>query len=270
MTLAEVIARPDVWRGDRLASSAMQVVSSGFAQLDAALPGGGWPRGALTELLVDQSGIGELGLLMPALANIKQDGGWSVLIAPPYSPHAPAWVAAGVDLSQLLVVSPSQQYRAQRADIIAPSPGEGDGGRVFTMAAKACSETLWASEQALASGAAQAVLSWCGHADLRQLRRLQVAAAAGNALAFLFRPLRAAAAASVAPLRLRLTAAADGLMLDILKRRGPPLAQPLHIAMPRPIRRPSRELLHGFPRSSPMAGHPATAALARSPSASIA
>ena len=48
--LAEVLARPDVWRGDRCAVAPLPAVPSGFGALDAELPGGGWPRGALTEL----------------------------------------------------------------------------------------------------------------------------------------------------------------------------------------------------------------------------
>ena len=38
---------PDIeaalWRGDQLGSPVTSVVSSGFAALDAELPGGGWP-----------------------------------------------------------------------------------------------------------------------------------------------------------------------------------------------------------------------------------
>ena len=208
MSLGEVMARPDIWRGDRFATAALSTVASGFAGLDTALPGGGWPRGALTELLLDGCGLGELSLLMPALVRIKAMDGWSVLIAPPHPLHAPAWAAAGVDLARLAVVSP-----------VAPR------------------DALWAAEQALNSGAPQAVFCWAGAADARQLRRLQVAAAAGNALAFLFRPARAAGQSSVAPLRLQLSAGEQGtLSVHILKRRGPPLAQPLSITLLRPVR----------------------------------
>ena len=206
--LAEVLARPDVWRGDRIAAASLPTVASGFAVLDAELPGGGWPRGALSELLVDGAGLGELSLLMPALAAIRAEGGWSLAVGAPYPLHAPAWAAAGVDLARLVVVSPAAERDA-----------------------------LWAAEQALASGAPDAVLCWTTHADARAVRRLQVAAAAGGAAAFLFRPTRAAAEASVAPLRLALAAAPAGrLAVSILKRRGPPLAAPLHLEPPRPAR----------------------------------
>jgi protein ImuA len=43
-------------------------VDTGYASLSAELPSGGWPLGALIELLPAHSGIGELRLLQPALA----------------------------------------------------------------------------------------------------------------------------------------------------------------------------------------------------------
>jgi hypothetical protein len=206
--LAEILVRSDVWRGDRFAPAPRPVVASGFPALDRELPGGGWPRGALTELLLDGGGLGELSLLLPALAGVRAGGGWSLLVAPPGPLHAPAWAAGGADLARLAVVSPASPRDA-----------------------------LWAMEQALASGAPAAVLGWAGHADARALRRLQVAAVAGGGLAFLFRPARAAAEASAAPLRLQLAATADGrLAVRLLKRRGPPLAAPLALAVPRPAR----------------------------------
>ncbi len=206
-SLAEILVRPDIWRGVP-ACAPLPAVSSGFAALDAELPGGGWPRGALAELLVDGAGQGEMSLLIPALASVRETGGWSLLVAPPYPLHAPAWAATGIDLAHLAVVSPASERDA-----------------------------LWAMEQALASGAPRAVVGWTRHADARALRRLQVAAVGGGALAFLFRPSRAAAEASAAPLRLRLAGAADGsLSIGILKRRGPPAPVPVSLALSRPAR----------------------------------
>jgi hypothetical protein len=65
---------------------------------------------------------------------------------------------------------------------------------------------LWAAEQALRSGSCAAVLAWPQQADDRSLRRLQVAADTGRALAFLFRDRRYLSNASPAALRLELTA----------------------------------------------------------------
>ena len=42
---------PALWLGHQLGRHAESAVPSGFAPLDAQLPGRGWPRRALTELL---------------------------------------------------------------------------------------------------------------------------------------------------------------------------------------------------------------------------
>ena len=77
---------------------------TGFDALDRELPGGGWPAGALTELLVRRAGIGELQLVLPALAALSWAGKRIVWLAPPHLPYAPALAADGVDLAQLVVV----------------------------------------------------------------------------------------------------------------------------------------------------------------------
>ncbi|MBX3682927.1 MAG: SOS cell division inhibitor SulA, partial [Thauera sp.] len=56
-----------VWHASRLAGAAGAVLPTGFSALDAELPGGGWPAGALIELLADRPGVGELSLLLPLL-----------------------------------------------------------------------------------------------------------------------------------------------------------------------------------------------------------
>lgn len=235
-TLTEVLARPDVWRGDCFPEASELTLPSGFAALDAELPGGGWPRGALTEVLVDGSGLGEISLLLPALRALGDDGGWSLLVAPPYPPHAPAWAAAGVDLARLVVVAPAAGQRA-------------------------AADALWAMEQALASAAPRAVLGWSAAADARAVRRLQVVAGGSGALAFLLRPLRAAAESSAAPLRLQLSAAPRGrLGVHLIKRRGPPLARPLWLAPPRP------QAFHWRDHATALAGAASAATVARSPS----
>src|SRR5215831_6560854 len=101
--LAQLLHNPLVWRGDQLARLE-QTVSSGFHDLDLALPGGGWPQTALTELLRDEEGIGELRLLIPALSRLAKAGEGIVLTSPPHFPHAPAFAAAGIDPMQVIVV----------------------------------------------------------------------------------------------------------------------------------------------------------------------
>lgn len=204
-SLQSVLQRADVWRGDRLAQAHEAGVASGFATLDAELPGGGWPRGALTELLSDSRGIGELSLLMPALGACAARAPVA-LLAPPFAPHAPAWSAV-LPLERLLLVE------AGGADV------------------------AWAAEALLGSGALGAMLLYLpAKVDARSLRRLQLAAEAHAAPVFLFRSLAAARSASPAVLRLTLQGCAAGLQVGILKRRGPPCTQRLLLEVPRPAR----------------------------------
>ena len=191
------LLRADVWRADALAAPRAQTLSSGDTALDAQLPGGGWPVGALTELLQAPGVHNEWRLLLPALAS--SGSGPVVLVAPPYLPFAPALQAQGL----LWLGAPDSQGTA----------------------------ALWLSEQALRCAAVDAVLAWLPQVRPEQLRRLQWAAAEHHKLLFVLRPSAAQTQASPAVLRLLLDLD-DGaaLSLHILKRRGPPLDGPLHLA----------------------------------------
>ena len=213
LPLTDVLARPDVWRGGQLAGAEIPALSSGFPVLDEELPGHGWPRGNLTEILVDGVGLGECSLLLPALAasastnKTREQGAWTLLVAPPHGLNGPAWSAAGIDPARLVVVATPRQRDA-----------------------------LWATEQALASGAFGIVLCWAKQADAAVTRRLQVALAGSKTLGFLFRPLRARTESSSAPLRLLLSAGPRGTLgVDLLKRRGPPCGRTLHLDVSRPL-----------------------------------
>lgn len=163
---------------------------TGWSPLDAILPGGGWPRGALTELFVARDGIGELSLLSPALARLTADGTPQAWIAPPWVPYAPALVAAGFDLSRLLVVEPPD-----------------------------ASQLPWAVEECLRAEGCGAVLAWLPRTSSGVLRRLQLAAAASGACGFLFRGT-GLHQPSPAALRVELTPADDGLRVSVFKARG--------------------------------------------------
>ena len=215
MALEEVLRHPRIWRGNALAGG-VPAVPTGFAELDAQLPGGGWPAGGLTELLVATKGIGELGLLMPALARLTCAGKRVVWLAPPHLPYAPALAAAGIDLPHLALVR-----AAGRRDV------------------------LWAAEQALRAGSCHALLAWLPAAGYQQLRRLAVAAEASRAFVALFRPPQAAAESSPACLRLALEPAEGGLRVHVLKRRGVPLTAPLLLPVKRPFHALGRAALPG-------------------------
>jgi hypothetical protein len=211
--LDEILQRHPVWRGGALCS-ALPAVPSGFAGLDRELPGGGWPAGALSEILCGQEGVGELQLVLPALARLSWAGKRIAWLAPPHLPYAPALAAAGIDLARLAVMR---------------APGRRDA--------------LWAAEQVLRSGSCHALLAWFPGARYEELRRLAVAAEAGSTWAALFRPPQAAHAASPCALRLLLEPAGEALCVHILKRRGAPAAAPLHLPLDRPVHALARTAL---------------------------
>ena len=222
-SLAAVLDRPDVWRGDALSRSHAPGIPSGSSALDAELPGGGWPPGALTEIFPAHEGIGELRLLGPALAALVQRGARLVWIAPPYLPYAPALAAAAIDPASLLIVR-----------VASPK------------------DALWAAEQALRSNACGAVLAWPRFAKYADLRRLQIAAEGGGAPAFLFRPEAAAGESSPAALRIADDTAGGGLALRLLKRRGAPLASPILLPPMPPAARGKYSDRHVDRRSIPV------------------
>ncbi|MES2951826.1 MAG: translesion DNA synthesis-associated protein ImuA [Pseudomonadota bacterium] len=201
----------DVWQADALASATGRVLATGDALLDAQLPGGGWPLGALSEILQPPGVHSEWRLLLPALARCGT--GAVVLVGAPHMPFGPALGAQGLAPQRLLWVAP---------------PEAGKGG----------AQRLWATEQALRCADVDAVLAWLVQVRPEQLRRLQMAAAEYDKLLFVLRPEQAQNESSPAVLRLWVAPSDDGgdtLEVRTLKRRGPPMDQPLHLAA-RPAR----------------------------------
>ena len=199
---------PALWLGHQLGRHAEAPHATGFALLDAQLPGGGWPRRALSELLLPHPGVGEVRLLAPCLTATQRAGRLVMLFDPPAALSAVALAQFGFDVAQLLVIN-------TRARVVAGS------------------DSLWALEQALKSGHVGAVLAWLPpRLSAERLRRLQIAAQAHDGPAFVLRDLNAVQRPTAAPLRLALRASgADGLAVRVLKRRGPPLAAPLQLAL---------------------------------------
>jgi protein ImuA len=197
----------DVWPADALAGAPQRVVATGAPVLDAQLPGGGWPVGALTEILQPAGVHSEWCLLLPALA--RCGSGPVVLVGAPQVPFAPALAAQGLHPQRLL-----------------------------WMSTHAVASGLWVAEQALRCAEVNAVLAWLPQARASQLRRLQMAAAQHGKLLFVMRAAQTQAEASPAVLRLLVAplaqgasadTARDALQVQLLKRRGPPLAQPLYV-----------------------------------------
>jgi protein ImuA len=180
---------PGVWRGHELVP--VKARSTGHAALDALLPGGGWPIGALTEFVPLVEGIGEVDVLRSALKQLCDEKRHIVFVRPPYIPYAPALLRAGLPLPRVLWIDAAQDEDAR-----------------------------WAAEQTLREGAAGAVLLWSPAIADRPLRRLQLAAEAGQSLAFIYRPAVTLNNSSPAALRIVLRPAPSALAVEVLKARG--------------------------------------------------
>ena len=216
VALTDILQRQTVWRGAAAPITlAEPAIPTGYAGLDAEFPGGGWPAGGLAEVLCRSVGIGELQIVLPALAALTAAGHRVAWLAPPHLPYAPALRAAGVQLGQLTVIR---------------APGRRDA--------------LWAAEQALRARSFHALLLWLPQASYPELRRLAVAAQAGPGFVLAFRPPEAACESSPAVLRLELDPGpGPGLGIRILKRRGAPVEIPFSIPVERPfLKRPAHAL----------------------------
>jgi hypothetical protein len=188
-TLLEALQDRRLFRAGQPLKRDQGATPSGWAALDEALPWGGFPRGALTEILLPHPGVGEIELLLQAWRRIGAQERL-VFVAPPCIPYAPALRDAGVPL--------------QRFAWIDTDPHQ----------------SPWAAEQCLRSGCLGAVALWQAGGDDRGLRRLQLAAEEGACHGFVFRPLRHASNPSPAALRLKFESTRDGIGLRVLKCRG--------------------------------------------------
>lgn len=194
--LQTLLEHPSLWRAGGSSSARRLVVASGHAELDAVLPGGGWPFPALVEMSVPAWGSGELSVFVPALRRLLDaEGiqGTRVLawLNPPHIPYAPALEQCGLDPTRVVITTPLARV-----------------------------ETLWAMEQALRSGACAAVLGWVDHAGLQMMRRLKLAASEGNCMGVLFRCADRRTQASPAHLRFALRGLKDEIEIELLKVQG--------------------------------------------------
>jgi protein ImuA len=182
-----------VWRGSDFGHAPTRVVGSGWEALDRELPGGGWPCGALTEVLSPRPALLEWRLLGAALRRGASSGGQVLLVGAPQPPFAPGLRQLGIAPEQLVWV---------RAHSVA--------------------ERLWVAEQLLRADGAAAILVWLPQARPEPLRRLHGLAQGGQALLFALRPLEARAETSPAPLRVQARPGTDWeLRVQLFKRRGP-------------------------------------------------
>jgi len=192
-----------VWQGQHHTRTGRPTEPTGYQVLDNQLGGVGWPRGALSECLLDEPGIGELHLLLPLMQRLSQAGKTVFWLNPPHTPYAPALAREGVNLDQVILIN---------------TEDEGD--------------FLWTLENCLRSPVTGLVMAWPGKLAARDIRRLQLAAEAGSNVCVLFRERRHAEQNSPAALRLDLTAGSQqALKVNVLKRRGSWPGQCCSVAM---------------------------------------
>lgn len=191
---------PTLWRASQLALGRARRLASGHPALDQAL-GGGWRPGTLTELLPDRPGIGEIRLILPALAGLADRRQPIMLINPPYAPSMQCWAAWGLRTDDLIWIR-----------------------------ARSAQDTLWAAAQVLHYQSSAALLCWLDAAPYASLLSLHRLANRAATLTFLYRPAHAARHDSPAGLRIGLQAIPRGLKALFLKSPGA-LPAPLDLTL---------------------------------------
>lgn len=181
---------PHLWRGRLAHKNITRCIPTGYTELDALLPGGGWPMDVLIEIISPCWGVGELQLLAPLMSAITRRQRWLLWIAPPYLPYAPALQQADIDTRFVLLVKKDIEQ----------------------------SDLLWSIEKALQTEACGLVLAWPDFVSNPRLRRLQLSAASGRTQGVLFRHQETKNSPSA--LRLGLTPAFGGVDVKVLKARG--------------------------------------------------
>lgn len=188
MQLSELKQQGHVWHLNQLPLAQHALHSTGYKELDLLL-GGGWPTQQVIELRTT-FGIGEFRLLLPYLQHQTQRNKLFVHINAPANLYAPFLSNQGLPLWQQL------EIRAKEPD------------------------ALWAAEQCLKSGCCSTVLLWQQSMNIARLKRLQLAAAEGQAELFLLRTSEANQLSLPVGLSLALYPAPKGLEVRVLKRRG--------------------------------------------------
>lgn len=181
---------PMLWRGGDINRAKVEGISTGYKALDEILPAGGWPVSALVEVISARWGAGELQLLLPALIRVSQQPRRLVWIAPPFVPYAQGLANSGIAIEQVVVL-PLDKVTASAS---------------------------WTMEKILKTQSCGIAMSWPERLQDKTIRRLQLAAEAGNSLGFLFRTVEAKS--SAASIRIRINSVPNGLEVDVFKARG--------------------------------------------------
>ena len=181
-------------------------VASSFATLDAFLPWRGWPLGAMTEIMTDIPGCGELSLLLPAMSRLTQQKRPILCIGAPHELFAPALTQADVDPAFVTQINPSSSTHQHIRD------------------------NLWSAEQALRTGLPGMVLLWSQSrtgCSPEALRRLHLSTLGRATMLVHFRGKSSMSQPSPAWLRFGYVADETHIHLQVLKCRGRELTRPL-------------------------------------------
>lgn len=143
-------------------------ISSGSVGMDRCLPGGGYAKGSMLELVHGGMshrrglfcGMGLMGLGVRIAKEWISDGRYLVILDRDRQFYAPGVAAMGVPLERLIVLQPSSE-----------------------------SDAIWGMDQALRNGAVGAVVAWVHRLEDRVARRLQLATEHGGGLGILLRDL---------------------------------------------------------------------------------
>ena len=134
-------------------------IATGLAGLDGALPHGGLPSGAVTEILCSLDGGGATTLALRAALAAAGRSRWVVVVDTRGDFYPPAAWRMGVNVDRLVVI--------RRLGL---------------------REALWAVDQTLRCSAVAAVVAPVNQLEDAVSRRLQLAAESGDALGLLLRP----------------------------------------------------------------------------------
>jgi len=184
----------NAWERNTMPSTSL-VTPSGNGGLDGLLPGGGWPKAGLVELIVPDEYTDAVSLVMPALGRLSRQGRWIAMVSPPCPTRARLFTDADINPDRVLQVN--------------PHPGR---------------SALWTAESMLQSGTCSVVLAWPNCNTELMDKRLQNAAASGKALGVLIRYEGLSIPPSGVDVRLRLEVGAEGSVVYLLDGQGETLS----------------------------------------------